>query len=540
MFGKDNKNNFKKKVNNNFSEKDFDEEKIIPDSIFRQNIKENKPKKVLNQIPYKFILKKINHKTIFNKIKSFINKFKIKEKSNFKKNNFISRFTFKNKFLLDCLHRYLNSPMKESRVFGSILVVFGLLLIIIINFNRSIPDYILPLNSIGVEQDGSISSPVIPTSSDIYYENITLGNTYKISTIVARGDTFGSILKKFNIKMDDRNVLLIRNLKKYFNIRNIFIGQKIDFYLQGGHFKGNDIRIAKIDLFVSDEYSVIAIWNQKIKKYDVIEYKKPLVENKRQASSIINSSLYQAMKKQGVGHIAISQFINLFSFDIDFQRDIRKGDKFDIGFSEFKNKQGKTIRTGNIRYAELSVQGVTKRYYRFKKSNGVTDYFDESGKSGRKALMKTPIEGARLSSTFGRRRHPVLGYTKLHKGTDFAAPKGTPIFAAGDGIVEYAGRKGSFGIYIRIRHNGSYKTVYAHMSGIAKGIRTGKRVSQGKVIGYVGSTGRSTGNHLHYEIHKNGYAVDPRKINLSSGEKLKGKEMERFKKFIKPMLPKNI
>lgn len=540
MFGKNNKNNSKKKVNNNFSEKDFDEEKIIPDSIFRQNIKENKPKKVLNRIPYKFILKKINHKTIFNKIKSFINKFKIKEKSHFKKNSFISRFILKNKFLTDCLRRYLNSPMKESRVFGSILVVFGLLLIVIVNFNRSIPDYILPLNSIGVEQDGSISSPIIPTSSDIYYENITLENTYKISAIVARGDTFGSILKKFNIKMDDRNVLLIRNLKKYFNIRNIFIGQKIDFYLQGGHFKGNEIRIAKIDFFVSDEYSVIAIWNQNIKKYDVIEYKKPLLENKKQASAIINSSLYQAMKKQGVGHIAISQFINLFSFDIDFQRDIRKGDKFDIGFSEFKNKQGKTIRTGNIRYAELSVQGVIKRYYRFKKSNDVTDYFDESGKSGRKALMKTPIEGARLSSTFGRRRHPVLGYTKLHKGTDFAAPKGTPIFAAGDGIVEYAGRKGSFGIYIRIRHNGSYKTVYAHMSGIAKGIRTGKKVSQGKVIGYVGSTGRSTGNHLHYEIHKNGYAVDPRKINLSSGERLKGKEMERFKKFIKPMLPKNI
>jgi len=540
IYDLDNKNESENIINNDSSENDFNQEKIIPKSVFRQNIKENKQKKVLNRISYKLMFKKINSKISLNKLKLFPIKFKIKEKFRFKQNSLNSRLSLKNKFFIDCLHRYLNSPMKESRIFGSILVIFGLLLIIIINFNKSIPDYILPLNSIGVEQDGSISSTIIPTSSDIYYENITLENTYKIFKIVVKGDTFGNILKHFNIKMNNRNILLISNLKKYFNVRNIFVGQKIYFYLQGGHFKGNDIRIAKVDFFINDEYSVIATWNKDLKKYNVTEYKRPLLEKKKQASGIIDSSLYQAMQKQGVGHIAISQFINLFSFDIDFQRDIRKGDNFDIGFSEFKNKQGKIIRTGMVRYAELSAQGITKRYYRFKKSNGNIDYFDEDGKSGRKALMKTPIEGARLSSTFGRRKHPVLGYTKLHKGTDFAAPKGTPIFAAGDGVVEYAGRKGSFGIYIRIRHNGSYKTVYAHMSGIAKSVRTGKRVSQGQVIGFVGSTGRSTGNHLHYEIHKNGYAVDPRKIKLSSGEKLKNKELEKFKKSIKSMLPKNI
>ncbi|MGB1361276.1 MAG: peptidoglycan DD-metalloendopeptidase family protein, partial [Alphaproteobacteria bacterium] len=287
---------------------------------------------------------------------------------------------------------------------------------------------------------------------------------------------------------------------------------------------------------LDEETSIIATWNKEEKKYKVQNYKQPLVESQNSANGEITSSLYKAMEQNGVKRGAINDFINLFSFDVDFQRDIRKGDSFDVGFSEYTNQEGNFVRSGNIRYAELSVQGIRKRYYKYKASSGRVDYYDSNGKSGRKALMKTPIEGARLSSSFGRRKHPVLGYTKIHKGTDFAAPRGTPIFAAGDGRIEYAGRNGSFGIYIRIRHNGSYKTAYAHMSGIAKGVRRGRSVRQGQVIGYVGTTGRSTGNHLHYEVYKNGRAINSRTMKLPSGKQLKGKELKEFKVFIKPMM----
>ena len=179
-------------------------------------------------------------------------------------------------------------------------------------------------------------------------------------------------------------------------------------------------------------------------------------------------------------------------------------------------------------FAALTLSGQRRELTRFTPSSGKTDYFDQKGRSVRKTLMRTPIDGARLSSGFGMRRHPILGYSRMHRGVDFAAPKGTPIYAAGDGVVERAGRNGGYGKYIRLRHNGSYKTAYAHLSGYAKGVKRGRRVRQGQIIGYVGSTGQSTGPHLHYEVMVNGKQVNPRKIKLPSGEKLKGADLEAF------------
>ena len=179
-------------------------------------------------------------------------------------------------------------------------------------------------------------------------------------------------------------------------------------------------------------------------------------------------------------------------------------------------------------YATLILGGKRIELHRFTPESGRTDYFGPDGQSVRKTLMRTPIDGARISSGFGRRKHPVLGYTKMHRGTDFAASRGTPVYAAGDGVIERSSRNGAYGNYIRIRHNGTYKTAYAHLNGYAKGIRSGARVKQGQVIGYVGTTGRSTGPHLHYEVHVNGKQVNPRKIKMPSGEKLKGKDLEAF------------
>ena len=184
--------------------------------------------------------------------------------------------------------------------------------------------------------------------------------------------------------------------------------------------------------------------------------------------------------------------IQIFSFDVDFQRDIRRGDTFGLLFDEYSDDSGRVVKSGDILLAEMVLSGKPMRLYRYKTHDGRVDYYDAKGKSVRKALLRTPIDGARISSGFGKRRHPILGYTRMHKGLDFAARRGTPIYAAGDGVIEYAGRNGGYGKYVRIRHNGTYKTAYAHMHRYGRGIRKGHRVRQGQVIGYVGSTGRST------------------------------------------------
>jgi murein DD-endopeptidase MepM/ murein hydrolase activator NlpD len=200
-------------------------------------------------------------------------------------------------------------------------------------------------------------------------------------------------------------------------------------------------------------------------------------------------------------------------------------------FDEYRDEDGQMAKTGNISVAEMVLSGQKIRLYRYKAKDGFVDYYSATGQSVRKALLRTPIDGARISSGFGRRRHPILGYTRMHKGLDFAARRGTPIYAAGDGVVDFAGRNGGYGKYVRIRHTGIYKTAYAHMHRYGKGVRTGRRVRQGQIIGYVGSTGRSTGPHLHYEVHKNGRQVNPRSIKLPSGRTLKGRELTAFKMY---------
>jgi murein DD-endopeptidase MepM/ murein hydrolase activator NlpD len=258
---------------------------------------------------------------------------------------------------------------------------------------------------------------------------------------------------------------------------------------------------------------------------------RPLTRVTAHAAGHIDSSLYVAGVEAGLSQSTLADLIHIFSFDVDFQRDIRRGDQFALMFDEYRDEDGQMAKTGNISVAEMVLSGQKIRLYRYKAKDGFVDYYSASGQSVRKALLRTPIDGARISSGFGRRRHPILGYTRMHKGLDFAARRGTPIYAAGDGVVDFAGRNGGYGKYVRIRHTGTYKTAYAHMHRYGKGVRTGRRVRQGQIIGYVGSTGRSTGPHLHYEVHKNGRQVNPRSIKLPSGRKLKGRELTAFKMY---------
>jgi murein DD-endopeptidase MepM/ murein hydrolase activator NlpD len=258
-------------------------------------------------------------------------------------------------------------------------------------------------------------------------------------------------------------------------------------------------------------------------KIEKVLYKKTVL-----GEGLIKSSLFQAAQKENIDAEVVVDFARIFGFEIDFQRDIRKNDIFQIVYDKYVDDDGELQKNGEIIYAYMKNRGREIALYRFVDQKGISGYYQTNGKSIEKALMKTPINGARLSSTYGMRKHPILGYNKMHRGTDFAAPKGTPIMASGSGIIEMAKWNGAYGKYIRIRHNSKYKTAYAHLNGYARGIKRGAKVRQGQIIGYVGSTGRSTGPHLHYEVLVNGKRMNSQRLKLPSGRTLRGEDREKF------------
>ena len=258
------------------------------------------------------------------------------------------------------------------------------------------------------------------------------------------------------------------------------------------------------------------------------EVERSLEQETVTAAGTIDNSLFVDASAAGIPPTVLAELIRIFSFDVDFQRDIWPGDKFELMYEQYRDDKGEVVHEGNIQYAKLTLRNTELPLYRYTTSAGTLDYFNTKGQSVRKTLMRTPIDGARLSSPFGKRRHPILGYTRMHKGVDFAAPTGTPIYAAGDGTVVKVGRNGGYGNYIRLRHNSTYQTAYAHMSRFARSMHSGTRVRQGQIIGYVGTTGRSTGPHLHYEVIRSGRQINPRSVRIPSGEKLAGAELKKF------------
>jgi len=270
---------------------------------------------------------------------------------------------------------------------------------------------------------------------------------------------------------------------------------------------------------------ILEIFQDRIKSY---EEKNEIVKEINALEFKITSSLYKDGLNAGIPISILTNAIRLYSFDIDFQRDIQKDTLFQVSYEKLININKNKTSYGKIKYINLKIDNKDLEYFLFETDDKKIDYFNESGKNVKKSLLKTPIDGARLSSNFGMRKHPISGFNKLHKGVDFAAAKGTPVYAGGDGVVEYSGNNGGYGKYIRLRHNNEYKTAYAHLSGFSKNISKGKRVNQGDIIGYVGSTGKSTGSHLHYEIIYQNKQINPMKMNLPSGKILTGKELERF------------
>ena len=346
----------------------------------------------------------------------------------------------------------------------------------------------------------------------------------EIILVVKKNDTFDKIISPYvnNNKIKNK---IIKTLNQEYDLTNLKIGQ--NFYLYQ-----NNVNILKKIVVPKDFKNEIIL---DISNNDVVlsKIKTRLSQEVKSNKFIINSSLYEDGRKAKIPLMILSEVIKLFSFDVDFQRDIRKNNALEIAYEVFYNKERKSYAYGDIKYVKLIFEKNSLEYFMFLTKEGYIDYFNRDGKNVKKALMKTPIDGARLSSSFGLRKHPISGYNKLHKGVDFAAPKGTPIYAAGNGVIEFIGNNGGYGKYIRIRHNGSYKTAYAHLNNYNKNIYKGKRVNQGDTIGYVGSTGKSTGPHLHYEIIYLGKQINPMKMKLPPRKILEGKELKRFKKEIK-------
>ncbi len=345
----------------------------------------------------------------------------------------------------------------------------------------------------------------------------------KVNYIINSGDNLNEILNELDLNKTERNKLLnfISNnkikLKLYQNQKIIFEIDNLD-----------SRKITKITIPINKKKDLI-ISDNKESGFKFVELTKELTLNKVYKENIIKNSLYKSAIEKKIDPNIIVQFAQIYGFQVDFQRDIKKNDSFQIVYEEYKNDENKIVDFGNILYANLILQGKSIELYYFKsEKEKINDHFDSRGQSIKKTLMKTPINGARLSSSFGMRKHPILGYNKMHQGTDFAAPLGTPIMASGTGKILKAGWCGGGGNCVKIRHNSTYSTVYAHMSKFARGIKKGVRVNQGQIIGYVGSTGMSTGPHLHYEVIKNGKKINSQTLKLPSGKKLKGKNRENF------------
>ena len=338
---------------------------------------------------------------------------------------------------------------------------------------------------------------------------------------IKSGETFDKILESYSI--DKSEITKIKSsLQKKTNINKLNTKQIIEFSLD----KTNN-KIKEFSFQISNTQKINLKRNTLEDNFNEEIFTIKLEKKIFYKEDIILQSLYKSAIDQKIPANIIIEFAEIYGFQVDFQRDIRKKDKFQIMYEVYLNEKKETIEIGEILFANLKLSGQDNFLYYFDKE-GSEGHYDKNGKSIKKALMKTPINGARLSSSFGMRKHPIDGFNKMHRGTDFAAPMGTPIMASGDGVVKKAGWCGGGGNCVKIKHNSTYQTVYAHMSKFARGIKAGVRVKQGQTIGYVGSTGKSTGPHLHYEVIINGKKVNSQKLKLPSGKILKGKERKQF------------
>ncbi len=347
--------------------------------------------------------------------------------------------------------------------------------------------------------------------------------------VVQRGETLLEILLRSGIDRAEAHEV-VGTLSTLYDPRRLRVGQAMALEVERAGDALAAPRLAALSLNL-DFGNDLRVERDANGDFAARKVDRELTQTVHAAHAVIDGSLYQTARRHAVPDEALVNLANIFSWDLDFQRDVHPGDSFEIVYERVESPDGE-VRGGDVLFASLKLRGRQVHAYRYQHADGTTGYYDADGRSLRKWLMRTPIDGARLSSGFGPRRHPILGYNRMHRGVDFAAPTGTPIYAAGDGEITRIGRNGAYGNFIQIRHNNEFSTAYAHMSRFADGLKNGSRVRQGQVIAYVGSTGRSTGPHLHYEVLQDGQQINPMAIKPQTAARLAGADLERFRRQI--------
>ena len=396
----------------------------------------------------------------------------------------------------------------------SLIILFGIIFYFLTNASS---------NKIREDKD---NLAVITNSKDFsnlaqYFISKIQSPYVDIKYLIKNNDSVEKILKAYDIRIEDIKVISTKLKNK--KLSNIYSGRELVLIFKKLENNKNTVINLKFPISNTTSIEVRKVKENYIVKENILRLNKKEVVVKNS----IKNNLYSSAIEVGIEANIIVEFARIFGFEVDFQRDIRKGDWFEIYYEKFEDDNKQVRDTGKIIYASMFVNGEELNLYNFKYKD-IEEYYDIKGKSITKSLMKTPINGARLSSSFGMRKHPILGYNKMHRGTDFAAPTGTPIMASGSGTVTRARWCGGGGNCVKIKHNSTYETIYAHMKNFAKGIKEGRKVKQGQIIGYVGSTGLSTGPHLHYEALVNGKKVNSQKLKLPSGKVLKGEERKEF------------
>ena len=409
--------------------------------------------------------------------------------------------------------RFLNKNWNNF-IYLSIFFLLGLIFIIATN----------TINKINETQNQNfntvLNSKELTNINNYFISKINSPYT-EIKYVIQNNDNIDKILKKFQINSKD--IKIISNKLKQKKLTNIYAGRELKLIFKKLEDNSNTVVNLLYPLNNTTSIEIRKNQNNYIIKENILQlYKREVV-----IKNEIKNNLYSAAVEAGIEPNIIIEFARIYGFEVDFQRDIRKGDWFEILYERFEDDNEVIKETGKIIYASMYVNGEEINLYNFRYKND-SGYYDIKGKSIVKSLMKTPINGARLSSSYGMRKHPILGYNKMHRGTDFAAPSGTPIMASGSGTVTRARWCGGGGNCVKIKHNSTYETIYAHMKSFARGIKEGRKVKQGQIIGYVGSTGLSTGPHLHYEVVVNGKKVNSQRLKLPSGKILKGEERKEF------------
>ena len=365
-------------------------------------------------------------------------------------------------------------------------------------------------------------------TADPSLETPARNRVQRTSVTVSPGDTLIQLLRQTGLSAREA-FLAVQELQTVYSPRKLRPGQSIQLALLHDDTAAQaDPRLKRLNLRADAETDV-AVARTADGGFEAEKRARDLSRQVTGVTAEIDSSLFAAAQDSGVPAKVVLQLIQQYSYAVDFQRDLHAGDQVELVYERFLQADGGVAKTGPLLYAALEVQGERLEIYRYTPETGETGYFAPNGESVRRLLMRTPIDGARLSSSYGMRNHPIEGYTRMHEGVDFAAPTGTPIYAGGSGVVERIGYNGGYGNYIEIDHGHGFLTAYGHMRGFKSGLNRGDRVAQGEVIGYVGNTGQSTGPHLHYEIHRNGEPVNPRALDLPTGRTLTGADLDRFK-----------